>query len=45
LQASSATAEELIVIEGAELGAQYNIEVPLGECLLNGGHCGLWDGR
>jgi hypothetical protein len=29
--------KELIVIEGAELGAQRNIEVPLGERSLHGG--------
>jgi hypothetical protein len=30
--------EELIGIEGAELGAQRNIEVPFRECRLHGGH-------
>jgi hypothetical protein len=37
--------KELIVIEGAVLGAQRNLEVPFGERRLHGGRCGLWGGR
>jgi hypothetical protein len=37
--------KELIVVQGAELGAQSHIEVPFGERGRQRGPCGLWDGR
>jgi hypothetical protein len=37
--------KELILIEGAELGAQSHVEVTSGEGGLHRGRCGLWDGR
>jgi len=37
--------KELIVIEGAELGAQSHVGVPFGECSLHRGHGRLWDRR
>jgi hypothetical protein len=37
--------QELIVIEGAELGAQSHVGVPFGECRLHRGHGRLWDRR
>jgi len=37
--------KELIIVEGAELGAQSHVQVPFGEGGLDRGRCGLWDRR
>jgi hypothetical protein len=37
--------KELIVIKRAALGTQVDIEIPFGKGRMDGGSCGIWNGR